>query len=390
MKVALVSFPWASNSPYKFLSELIKILDPISDKIILIDGNTDRVHISSDKVQIEDIGINIHFAKDIRPYIYSIALWLTKCIFIQIIESIKIIKFRKNIDLIIFYVAYPYYLLPLITAKILGINTVEIITRSKSKYFLSRVLRLQDIVLFRLLDGISPESRSLINELRLDKYEGKLLVDGARFIDIDHYNVTKAIDKRDNLVGYISRITKQKGIMEFINAIPMISEKNKNIKILIGGSGDLLNEVNEVCFRIRRETNSDITLTGWIGQDLPTHLNELKLLVLPTLEDSFPSIILESMACGTPVLTTNVGAIADIITDGENGFILPNNSPECIAKKVMEIIKNPNLKECSDNALRSITEKYTYESAVERYKIIINTLGAQRVTNSPIFRSGMK
>ena len=67
-RLAIVSFPWKSRSPYKFLSELIIILEPISDKIVLIDGNTDRIDTArSNKIVVRDIGISMHYLGDIKP-----------------------------------------------------------------------------------------------------------------------------------------------------------------------------------------------------------------------------------------------------------------------------------------------------------------------------------
>ena len=81
-----------------------------------------------------------------------------------------------------------------------------------------------------------------------------------------------------------------------------------------------------------------------------------------------------AMACGTPVLATSVGGIPDVIKDGETGFILENNSPECIAENVMRALKYPNLEEIVKNARKLIEKEYTYEAAVERYKNIVKNL----------------
>jgi len=67
-RIAVVSFPWKSQSPYKFLSELISILEPISDTIVVIGGNTDRIDTAhSRKVVTRDIGISMHYLGDLKP-----------------------------------------------------------------------------------------------------------------------------------------------------------------------------------------------------------------------------------------------------------------------------------------------------------------------------------
>ena len=94
-RVAIVSYPWVSKVPYKFLSDLLQILEPITDRIVLIDGNTDRIEKASEKVELRDIGTSMHAANDIRPALYSKLLWLTKCIKAQLLASIELVRIRK-------------------------------------------------------------------------------------------------------------------------------------------------------------------------------------------------------------------------------------------------------------------------------------------------------
>ena len=81
------------------------------------------------------------------------------------------------------------------------------------------------------------------------------------------------------------------------------------------------------------------------------------------------------MACGTPVLATLVGGVPDLIKDGNIGFIMEDNSPECIAKNVMRALEHPDLERIVENARALVEREFTYEAAVERYRKILDNIG---------------
>ena len=101
--------------------------------------------------------------------------------------------------------------------------------------------------------------------------------------------------------------------------------------------------------------------------DLADYYNELKLFVLPTYLDAFPTSILEAMACGTPVLATPVGAIPDVIADEGTGFLLESTAPERIAQRITMILNYKELEKVADNAESLIRQKFTRTAATERY-----------------------
>jgi len=118
-----------------------------------------------------------------------------------------------------------------------------------------------------------------------------------------------------------------------------------------------------------------ITYVGWISHDnLSDYLNELNLLVIPSYTEGLPNVMLEAMACGTPILATPVGAIPDIIEDGKTGFLMCNNSINCILQNLMRIFECQNIEEVSKQARSLVSKTFTFENAIKRYEKILNKL----------------
>lgn len=371
-KVAVVAFPWKSYAPYKFLSDVLLILEPICERITLIDGNTKNIKTNNKNVNLIDIGLSMHYIGDKKPRIFSLLLWIIKFLYVQIIESIIIINKRKQFDIIIFYMAYPHYLLPLLVSKLLRKKTFEIATRSGKSH--SQLIRFLDKLYYYLLDGISPESDYLIETLVPYHYRNKILPEGTRFIDISKYKIMKSYNERGNVVGFIGRLTKEKGVDELIKSIIFLETKNIDAEFIIGGSGNLSEWLeNEAC-KINESCRIKVQVKGFVEEEmLPSYLNECKLLVLPTKHDEgLPTIILEAMACGTPVLSSPAGAIPSVVQDGMTGFILKKTDPESIADSIFKALNYSDIGLISQNANKMVTVKYNYQDAVGRWEEMLS------------------
>ena len=232
------------------------------------------------------------------------------------------------------------------------------------------IVRVLEEITLALSDYIISEVEDIAHERkRRAKYKRKILP-GVRFVDTALFKVKKEFHQRKNMVGYIGRLSKEKGVMNLIEAIPLILGEDKSVRFLIGGGGVLFGEIKE---RIKGYGDDRVIVTDFIPHEkIADYLNELKLLVLPSEEEGLPAIVLEAMACGTPVLATPVGAIPEVIKDGETGFILEDNSAECIGRNVVRVLNYTNLTEVANNTRNLIERKYTYEAAVERYRQILN------------------
>jgi glycosyltransferase involved in cell wall biosynthesis len=163
-------------------------------------------------------------------------------------------------------------------------------------------------------------------------------------------------------------------VTEFIQAIGELSQwlEENQVKVLIGGHGPQLGNVLDLIKSL--SLSSRVKYVGWVPHaTIGKCLNELKVLVLPSYSEGLPNIVLEAMACGTPVLATPVGAIPDIIQDGKTGFIIRDNSPKCIAHDIVRTMTNPNLEQIAANAQMLISNEFTYDCSSKRLADVLSS-----------------
>jgi len=111
-----------------------------------------------------------------------------------------------------------------------------------------------------------------------------------------------------------------------------------------------------------------VKILPWISsEEVPKYLNKMKLLVLSSYYEGSPNIVLEAMACGTPVLSTPVGSVPDIIIDGMNGYLMESNSPKCIAENIIRVLGDSNIGTVSDNGSKTVSNRYSYEALRLKY-----------------------
>lgn len=353
------------------LSNLVDIISAISDNLCLVTGNAGAA------LSKNHAGVHMYLVNQkIRQNLFA---KIVSYIYMQLRISWKLAKLTRSMDLWIFFIGGQPLLIPMITLKLsrkkvlLAFGGSDIKSVKGRGNIISKPMELLVRINCALSDRIIVYSARLIDEYDLGKYRNKISIAHEHYLDFHRFNIQKRLAERAKLVSYIGRLSEEKGILNFLEAIPKLFERGDDIKFLIGGNGELRGKAE--AFLNREELSSKVNFLEWISHDVvPKYLNESKLLVLPSYTEGLPNIMLEAMACGTPVLATPVGVIPDVIRDSETGFIMEDNSPECIARNVVRALNHPDLERISMNALAIIEKEYTYEVSAERYRNMLTSL----------------
>jgi glycosyltransferase involved in cell wall biosynthesis len=182
----------------------------------------------------------------------------------------------------------------------------------------------------------------------------------------------KAAGKDDKFrVLYLGGLTIRKGLKYFFEALSEIKILSNHLEIWFIG-----NIADELKLEIERQKQSNWGFWGHIPQhELPQKIAQCDVAVQPSLEEGLSMVIPQMLGCGVPVIaSTNTGG-ADIIREGDTGFIVPVRSPEAIAEKIMFLYQNPDvLTKMKSQAAVSVKNGFTWDDYGERYVSFLKTL----------------
>jgi len=190
----------------------------------------------------------------------------------------------------------------------------------------------------------------------------KIHVSSTMVESAQYSHLNKKFSKPYNIL-FCATMKKSKGPYELLNAIPSVIKKYHDTSFIFVGDGKDLGKLKRKIRKMSIENN--VIFTGYkTGNEKIEFFKKAHIFVFPSYSEGFPTVVLEAMAAGLPLIIRPVGGLADTIKDGRQGLIISTKIPDSkeIAEKVIYLIENPNLMEkMSKNNVVEAKEKYDFK-----------------------------
>lgn len=274
---------------------------------------------------------------------------------------------------------------PKIFSMVTGLGYVFIGTAKKHFFLKSLVTKLYKLALLynKTIFFLNPDDLSLFCELNIVQNSQRILLINGEGVDIDYFNNPNAGSAATptsktivingsgvDLVHFtnvsvhpgpivfllIARLIKDKGIIEYVNAARQIKKRYPQAIFRLVGPFDC----NPAAIQQSQVASwTEEGVVEYLGEtkDVRPFIADASVYVLPSYREGLPRTILEAMAMGRPVITTDAPGCRETVTDNDNGFVVPVKDTIQLELAMERFILEPELIEKMGNRCRELVEK---------------------------------
>jgi glycosyltransferase involved in cell wall biosynthesis len=166
------------------------------------------------------------------------------------------------------------------------------------------------------------------------------------------------------VIGFVGRIEPRKGVLDLIAAAPAIRAGSPGAEVVIVGD-DPWDAFPDYLAQVRAA--SDVVHVPW-HDNAPGLMRHFDVLVAPSHQEPFGTVISEAMAVGTPVVATRVGGLAEVVDDGVTGLLVEPGEPEALAAAVLEVLGH---RDAMSTAARAAAQRFGADAYADRVEALI-------------------
>jgi len=246
----------------------------------------------------------------------------------------------------------------------------------------------------------SEEKKNLMGEYGIPASKIKVVYPGVNH-NLFYPSKTKRVyletgfSENNKILLYVGRVEPIKGLLTIIEAFALLNKSHDPLLrlIVIGGGkkgSELLSnhEANRVKAAVESHglTEKIVFLGSKEQKALKDYYSAADMLIVPSLYESFGLVVVEALACGTPVLVSNVGKMKTIVKEGKNGFSFAPGSPEALAGGLTEFYQKKNLLWGEEKIRQDIIDRFSWEKTGKETQRIFTGLNQEKITPTTKFR----
>jgi glycosyltransferase involved in cell wall biosynthesis len=308
----------------------------------------------------------------------SVKVWSSPFITLSYLVKGLILSFklRKQIEIVHSHTAdystmITAFLFSLFSRKPYVVACMGSDIRITSRKFLHRALQLPFLRSAKSVVVVSNE----IAELLKQKYgipKCKIMVVGSAYDDRIIQELANfrpyAKAERSKCIISVANMRPEKDHMTLLKAFARLIKNMNNVQLYLVGDGLLKDQLEEFC--IHHNLHS-VTFLGRLPHEgALEHIANSDIFILTSVEEGMPTVILEALALGKPVIATAVGGIPEVVKEGVNGILVPPKSPEPIAKALERLLGNSGLRRKLGRAAAGSVKDYTWSKIAEKYESV--------------------
>jgi lipopolysaccharide/colanic/teichoic acid biosynthesis glycosyltransferase len=224
-------------------------------------------------------------------------------------------------------------------------------------------------------EGISEEGRvvRIGNGVDIERFIMPPANDGVR--------MELGLSQQDKIVGFVGRLVREKGLLELIEAVKEVAKVLPDTRLVLVGEtldGDRDQKAKQA---LRQAIEQDglqdrVVFTGFV-EDIPRVMAAIDLFVLPSYREGMPRTIIEAMACGKPVVATNIRGCREEVVHGVTGMLVPVKDAASLAEAMKSVLSNPDLAQemgraGQQRAVEMFDERTVLDRQMEAYRHLVD------------------
>lgn len=177
---------------------------------------------------------------------------------------------------------------------------------------------------------------------------------------------------------FAGRLAAQKGVEDLLRALDLLQHVEPSVVTLVAGDGPLRARLEERARAFALSTTGRVRFLGH-RDDVPRLLAASDALVLPSLYEGLPNVVLEAMRSRKPVVATAAPGTAEVVVDQETGLLVPVGSPKALVRAIREVVRDADLRRRLGEAGRARVESdYRASTMVERFAALYEGLAREK------------